>query len=384
MEELLAFKAAPSSLDPEAWGSEGATLEASDDELYEAREQGRKGREVSRMRGSIDMGEDAAYVGKRASRERFFGADGKGTEKTIGRPGPSSSADEDEDSDSGSDGIEYRDELDGLNESERPLASVGRDNASNTDETDETDDGKSDDERRDAYLDPMEALEKEMLEAERAEAQAVEEMKDRQAKEYEKAKAVKAQKKLWQSGLEARIMMQKVMQGANKLPLPDVHRGLGDVDPVLAHEMQGVASDARRTLADLCDILDAVGDVNPAVVGGEGHRSKRVRENDGLTVCWAALDARYNNFCAFRDASLDRWHRKTVIESGGSASNLRILNQGISKQVSLLMKDVDRIAERSRMRAAEFQGLCRVDIVDGVDSNDDDAKDARGEVRGIC
>ena len=361
MEELLAFKAAPASLDPEGWGSEGARLDSSDDELYE---EGRKGREVSRMRGVIDMGDDAAYVGRRASREAFFRAEqGKGR----GDRGDERRNDTDTDTDTDGDG-DGDDEGDGLEDTkDQGVYSGGEGEEEDDDDDEEDDDGRDNRDNRDDEDDELSVLEREMLEAERAEAQAVEEMKDRQAKELEKAKAVKAQKKLWQSGLEARIMMQKVMHGANKLPLPDVYRGLGDVDSILAQEMAGVAADARRTLGDLCDVLDAVGEVNPSIATAKSKsksKSKRVREDDGLEACWAALDGRYASFGVFRDSSLDRWHRKTMIESGGvgssSASNMRVLNQGISKQVALLMKDVDRMAERSQMRTGEFQGLCRV------------------------
>lgn len=335
MEELLAFKAPPSSLDPEAWGQEGAALEESDEELYDATG---KGREASRLRGSIDMGDDEAYMGQRASRDGFFGTETKNKlrEKTSDLPTVGGFDDEGS-SDEGSSDDERNGHGGGLGSAE----------------ADDDDD------------DDMEALEREMLEAEKAEAQAVEELKDRRAKEYEKAKAVKVQKRLWQSGLEARIMMQKVLQGANKLPGAEAHTVLEDVDPVLAQEMRGVASDAKRTLGDLCEILDCLAEINPAVVsratGAKPSKRRRVGEEDGLRACWAALDARYTDFGAFRDASLDRWHRKTMIESGKtSTSSMKILNQGISKQVGLLMKDVDRMAARSRLRAAEFQGLCQV------------------------
>jgi len=352
MEELLAFKAPPSSLDPEAWGQEGAALEESDEELYDATG---KGREASRLRGSIDMGDDEAYMGQRASRDGFFGTVTKNKlrEKTSGLPTVGGFDDEgssDEgSSDEGSSDEGSSDE--GLSDDERNGHRGGLGSA----EADADDDDDDD----------MEALEREMLEAEKAEAQAVEELKDRRAKEYEKAKAVKVQKRLWQSGLEARIMMQKVLQGANKLPGAEAHTVLEDVDPVLAQEMQGVASDAKRALGDLCEILDCLAEINPAVVsratGAKPSKRRRVGEEDGLRACWAALDTRYTDFGAFRDASLDRWHRKTMIESGKtSTSSMKILNQGISKQVGLLMKDVDRMAARSRLRAAEFQGLCQV------------------------
>lgn len=339
MEELLAFKAPPSSIDPEAWGQEGAALEESDEELYDIKG---RGREVSRLRGSIDMG-DEAYIGQRASRDGFFGAETKQQlRKNIRDPSSIGGYDDDASTD------------DESTDGERDDHSGGRGSLQGVRSAPQVD---SDDE--------MAVLEKEMLEAEKAESQAAEELKDRRAKEFEKAKAVKVQKKLWQSGLEARIMMQKVLQGANKLPGADAHVVLEDVDPALAQEMRGVATDAKCTLGDVCEILDCLVEINPAVAsresGPKSSKRRRVSEEDGLRACWAALDTRYADFGTFRDASLDRWHRKTMIESGKtSASSMKILNQGISKQVGLLMKDVDRLAERSRLRATEFQGLCQV------------------------
>ena len=50
---------------------------------------------------------------------------------------------------------------------------------------------------------------------------------------------------------------------------------------------------------------------------------------------WRALERASAEIAPFRDASLDRWHRKTLLSSGGAAlkGQLRLLNQSLSSQV---------------------------------------------------
>lgn len=62
---------------------------------------------------------------------------------------------------------------------------------------------------------------------------------------------------------------------------------------------------------------------------------------------WEQLSALEAQLAPFRDAALDRWHRKTLLSSGRSAmkSNLRALNQSISQQVAGLMVDLPRAVE---------------------------------------
>ena len=53
---------------------------------------------------------------------------------------------------------------------------------------------------------------------------------------------------------------------------------------------------------------------------------------------WQRLDAAYQRFASFRDSSMDRWHRKTMLMTGSGAlrSNLKALNQSLSAQASRL------------------------------------------------
>ena len=47
------------------------------------------------------------------------------------------------------------------------------------------------------------------------------------------------------------------------------------------------------------------------------------------------MDEAYRRFAPYRDSSLDRWHRKTMLMTGSAAlrGNLKALNQSLSAQV---------------------------------------------------
>ena len=51
-----------------------------------------------------------------------------------------------------------------------------------------------------------------------AEAEAAAGLRERAQREQQKALAVKAQAQLWGRGLELRILLQRALQGANRLP----------------------------------------------------------------------------------------------------------------------------------------------------------------------
>ena len=56
----------------------------------------------------------------------------------------------------------------------------------------------------------------------------------------------------------------------------------------------------------------------------------------GSEALWGRLDRAFQDFAGFRDASLDRWHRKADLASGQSllrSGGLKALNQPISAQV---------------------------------------------------
>lgn len=293
------------------------------------------------MRASLDV-DDPRYKGRKSSRADFFDADEEqrvenDKEAEILEPEGTSDNDTSASSDDAS-------------------ASSEEDYGSDADAMEQPGDS--------SYQEDDEAarLEREMDEIHQAEEEAAKEMRERAAKEMRKSKSVKAQKKMWNAGLEARIMMQKVLQGANRLPSPEVTRSIKLVDVDLAQDMHSLATDTNLAIADIVTVLHSLADQHPDTVSHDNNKRKRVRidELSSIDSIWAILDGHYSAFASFRDTSVDRWHRKTMLSSGNIAkSNLKVLNQNVSKQVDLLMKDREKIAQRSELPRSQFRGLCQ-------------------------
>ena len=168
------------------------------------------------------------------------------------------------------------------------------------------------------------------------EQSALEGLKERAAKERRKAVAVQAQKSVWQRGLEARILLQRALAGANRLPQGGMQAAAAGASGELATAFAGLAADAAALLGDLLQLMGALGEQNPAVGeaaaaaaegGGTKVGAKRRRngaqqqQEEEVGQCgelWEQLDAAYASFVPFRDASIDRWHRKTLLTTGAA------------------------------------------------------------------
>ena len=99
-----------------------------------------------------------------------------------------------------------------------------------------------------------------------------------------------------------------------------------------------------------------------AAAGNSGARGqKRSREAAGLTssssgldseASWEAVEEAVAAMAGFRDATLDKWHRRTVLSSGGVAlkgAGLRALHQSISQQVAAAMGEASKLIRRTQL-----------------------------------
>lgn len=103
--------------------------------------------------------------------------------------------------------------------------------------------------------------------------------------------------------------------------------------PDMAAAFAGLAADAAALAGELLQLLGALAGQNPAV--GEAAAAAGVQppsapaaadaqqaaEQQGgqppaSEALWAQIEASYAGFAPFRDASIDRWHRKTMLTTG--------------------------------------------------------------------
>jgi len=360
-EELaeLANPAPQTDIDPDAdIFQSGPILEDSDAELMDAVHQSnmrpatRSFRRAAAAAADIIL-EGPDYAGKKSSSKAIFGDEDSEEEE-----------DEEEVIESDSEDELHQNGTNGLH----------KQTANSSSDDDDDDDGQEED-------DEMARLEREYREMQAAEISTVKQLQDRVSKERHKAIAVSNQTNLWKKALEARILLQKALAGGNRLPRGNAYTTAVEYSEKAGDALKRLASEASETLSSVCDVLEALMQRNPAVTGaqaaagvqggGEGGNKRKRDDNadgnededdedDASDKGWKRLEGCYKDLQPFRDSSIDRWHRKTVLQTGTAAvrGNLRILNQSVSTQIATVMADPTRLIQRTRVVKGSVKILC--------------------------
>eukprot|EP00210_Caulerpa_lentillifera_P001650 g1586.t1 len=161
--------------------------------------------------------------------------------------------------------------------------------------------------------------------------------------------AVQRDQKQWKECLELRVSLQKALTNSHRLPPPTSHLTLSSNSrPVLASKDQELTKTCRSLIEQLLD-LEAI-----------RLSRKHCKEADYLVkslhgVIWDEIEKQYLVLSEFRDASLDRYHRQAMLQSGASTKkgNLKILHQGISKQVQTMLQFPNKALVKAKMPISE-------------------------------
>ncbi|RYG53643.1 hypothetical protein EON66_08225 [archaeon] len=216
---------------------------------------------------------------------------------------------------------------------------------------------------------------------------------------------------LYEAMLEARVRLQQPLLAGGRLPLTDVRSALSREEPTLTEEFQEARAEIAALLADALRLRHSLYALNPSVVGvadaatpagkqqlqatlaaslpaglpalvpatpppskrrrvAAGEEEEEEEEGDDADVpvpvslrdaagvesgaYWRAIEAGWDAFAPYRDETVDTWGR-TLTYAGGltqkQAVKLRVMNADISKQVSNIMADRERLLARTRPKA---------------------------------
>ena len=339
-----------------------------------------------RMRAGIAI-DDGEYVGKSSSRRAMEGAWAGDEDDDASDEDASDDVSDDEAMDVLSDAVSDGEDDEGGDdtpETETPSDDDSEDEDEDEDEDDSYDDG----ERRPSRGIENASMRSNALEAELAAMRAEEAEANRlvqtRTQNAAKGAAVRTQNACWERSLRTRIVLQKSLTLAAKMPIPEYSEALRAADAAVAPALAAAAASARGALGALLRLQAALMDGNPAIgealretsspgeVGEPKSANKKRKTRsfyaDAATLdlasmpaesAWRAADASFENFAPFRDQSCDRWHRKAQVTSGktggvssampgGAPSALRAFDQSLSQQVRAAMRPPDRLVHRSR------------------------------------
>ena len=378
-----------------------------------------------RMRGGLSLDElGAEYHGKRTSRKAM-------EEAWAGAEDPDAaeedSEDDEEDEDDSMEGLDADDlarmereaaeDDDGSDEDDEDIDDKDEDDDDDSgadvdvdDDDDESQEASDDDDDDDDDGGDL-AAELAAFRREEAEANRLAAAKSQNAV---KGAAVRRQNEMWEKALQTRIVLQRGLNASAKMPTPTYWRALAKADGEVEPAMATCAAAARGALDALCSLQAALIDGNPAIVeaaGDVGGGGKKRKASSAMAAVskfgflaspasevWENVDSVYQRFAAFRDVSIDRWHRKAQVQvgkmsAGGSVGGgeMRAFNQSVSAQVASAMRIPDRLVRKSQppahlapKRLGEPEGTEKAaptgDRTEDLDADDLEAA-ARAEAR---
>ena len=215
------------------------------------------------------------------------------------------------------------------------------------------------------------------LEAEYAQLQAddaaAEAARQQQGQDLSKAKAVHNQAQLWDRMLAVRIALQRGFATADRLPSGGAHAAAqhhaDGVTAALGAAQRG-CSDALAQLLQVLNVLvqrnehsaaapEAGAEVAEAVGADNGNEHAADTAGCGSAAAdtsdqlWAEVCGAEQRFAPFRDAAIDKWHRKTMLATGHTAlrGQMQALNQSLSQQVAAMLRDPTRAVARAQRDA---------------------------------
>mmetsp|Transcript_34498 Transcript_34498/g.62167 ORF Transcript_34498/g.62167 Transcript_34498/m.62167 type:complete len:342 (-) Transcript_34498:269-1294(-) len=190
-----------------------------------------------------------------------------------------------------------------------------------------------------------------------------------------KGASVRNQQILYEKNLESRILLQKCLEASNALPRPDAYITLTENFPEVKEGYEDLRQIASETHSQLMELQSFLLRRNPILSQALDEQAPAIQKAIAATssasdAVWIKMSGQNAIFAKYRDASIDRWHSRTLLSSGSSLlkNSLRVLNQSVSSQVSTLMQDPEKIVKRSRVLVSECPRVLCAPVSSGASS----------------
>jgi protein AATF/BFR2 len=174
-----------------------------------------------------------------------------------------------------------------------------------------------------------------------------------------KAIHVRSQKSLWESGLNTRIRLQKVLNSTNRLPKPRMHAAFVNHDEQIADKMQNVSDDAKSMLQDMFSLQHELSSqaesIAPRLTPFQPRSNKRRKV---LDECWEHMQTSFSSLISYSNQVIDKWNTKIQMTSGKQALEavkFKAFNQPITSQIQQILFDEERLLKRTQRKRSDYR-----------------------------
>ncbi|KAG5184258.1 apoptosis-antagonizing transcription factor [Tribonema minus] len=169
------------------------------------------------------------------------------------------------------------------------------------------------------------------------------------------------QRRWWDGYLEVRILLQRLLDTANRAPPPRALPAYRAAEPALAPLAAAAAARADALAAGLSALRKGhMRQAGIAVGGGDGQEEAGggVPEGGGGDTIWEDALADYRRCRAWWERCVERWQRRTAALSPALQRKFKAVNQGVWAQVEASMADKERARRKLFALRADTDARC--------------------------
>ncbi|XP_014662168.1 PREDICTED: protein AATF-like [Priapulus caudatus] len=231
--------------------------------------------------------------------------------------------------------------------------------------------------------------------------------------EVQRGAHTKLQLKTWDSLLEGRIRMQKLLLSANQLPQHETWSEFtGSVSAETQQKLETAQASLKLLLDELVNLQTLLLRQHPETRHvADGNRSEEApraashdsdeeitSEDEVVSVGMSKkptlkrkismdeypdfLEKRHKDFIPYRNATIQKWNDKTKLTSGKAGKSFGAFDQSVLTQVQLILADKDRLVKRTQLKRSSYRVIGKADsAASGGEAEQEDAEEAaaRGE-----
>ncbi|KAN0034294.1 hypothetical protein ACTFIV_000791 [Dictyostelium citrinum] len=180
-----------------------------------------------------------------------------------------------------------------------------------------------------------------------------------EADEMEKAQNTKNQTGLYNEFLTTRILLQKTINCANKLPKPKIYKELMELkDESLEKKFKETKTASCLLVSELYNLQSELIDLNEEIP--KQSSKKRIRPDQSLSEIWNIIEEQNQRLEQFHNQTITKWNNRISVTSsinngGKGGNNMKSLNQSILSQIQNTLNDFERLQKRTKLKRTTYR-----------------------------